>query len=252
MPRLLLGVLVLVLLALALEAATTSNLINPQLFPPPSRIFSVLTDGDFARDTLQQVALTLGRAAAGLLLALITAVPAGLLLGSVGVLRAAFMPMVELLRPIPSSAMVPVAILFLGLGDSMIVFVIWFGTFWTILLSAIYGAMATDRVHKDVAKLLKLPQHTYFRLIVLPSAIPNLFAGTRIALAIALILAVTAEMLGGQDGLGFQVLDYERAFRYPEMYATLFTLAVLGLTANVVLTMAQRRLARRFPQIDAG
>jgi sulfonate transport system permease protein len=242
-----LGIAVLLLLLLLAEALARAGWFNPVLFPPPSRIALAYSDPSFATNVAMQSMITVGRAATGFFAALFVAVPAGLALGASASLRAALTPTIELLRPIPSSAMVPVSILFLGLGSPMILFVIWFGTLWPLLMNTMYGARSVDIRHQELAKLLRLSRVQYFGLIVLPSAIPHIFAGARVAISIALILAVTAEMLAGQNGLGFFLLDYERAFRYPEMYATLVLLAVIGLGINVGFVGLQSILKRRFP-----
>jgi sulfonate transport system permease protein len=250
MPRsVLLGLLVLGSIVVAIELFARTGALNPVLFPPPTRVWATLGDATFLSNLTGQLLQTLLRAAVGFVLAATVAIPLGLILGVSTTLRGALTPLIELLRPIPSSAMVPVAILFLGLGAPMIIFVIWFGTLWPLLVSTAYGARTVDVRHKEIAHLLRLPRHQYFGLVVLPSAIPHIFSGTRVAIAIALILAVTAEMLAGQNGIGFLLLDYERAFRYPEMYACVVALALLGLAVNVVFVALQSSLTRRFPTL---
>jgi ABC-type nitrate/sulfonate/bicarbonate transport system permease component len=131
----------------------------------------------------------------------------------------------------------------------MITFVIWFGTLWPLLLNSIYGAQGVHVRHREISQLLRLTKLQTLFLIVLPTAVPHIFAGIRIAISIALILAVTAEMLAGQNGLGFWLLDYERAFRYREMYAILVILGVVGLLINIALVKGQDVLGRRFPAL---
>lgn len=240
------GAVLLGVIAL-LEALSIWGVVNPLLLPPPSRIAETLADPEFASHLVVQVLHTVGRAALGFALALFVAIPVGLALGVWQPLRAALTPLIELMRPIPSSAMVPIAILFLGLGANMILFVVWFGTVWPLLMNTMYGARNVDTRHVELAKLLRLDARQYFSFIVLPSAVPHIFAGARVALSIALILAVTAEMLAGQDGLGFHLLDYERAFRFPEMYAVLTVLALVGFAANLAFVAAQTLMRRRFP-----
>ncbi len=240
----------LIALLIAVEVAAGLGAINPILFPRPSQLVAVFAEGAVRAQLFEQLGITLLRAGIGFALAACVALPIGLVLGVSESLRATFTPLIEILRPIPSSAMVPIAILFLGLGTGMILFVIWFGTLWPLLVNAIYGARGVDSRHKELAKLLRLNTREYFSLVVLPSAVPHVLAGARVALSIALILAVTAEMLAGQNGIGYRLLDYERAFRYPEMYAALALLAVTGLGLNLAFAAAQSTLRRRFSEFE--
>lgn len=244
------GLLLIVVLFAAVELYARSGAVNAIILPAPSRIFSTYLNTEFVVHLATQAVLTIGRAFIGFVLAFLIAVPLGLIMGTVPSVRATATPLIELLRPIPSSAMIPVAILFLGLGAGMITFVIWFGTLWPLLMNSMYGAQNVIPQHRELGSLLRLTKPQFFYLVVLPSAVPSIFAGARISISIALILAVTAEMLAGQNGLGFWLLDYERAFRFQEMYAILLLLALIGLIVNGGLVASQRSLGRRFPSLS--
>lgn len=243
------GLVVVVAALVLVEIYAASSALNAVILPAPSRVLVTYAEPGFATHIAGQAVVTLLRAALGFSLAILIAVPLGLAMGSAPVVQNALTPSVELLRPIPSSAMVPVAILFLGLGSQMIIFVIWFGTMWPLLLNSMYGAQSVSPRHRELAHLTQMGLGKFFFMVVLPSAVPHIFAGVRVALSIALILAVTAEMLAGQDGIGFYLLDYERAFQYHRMYAVLVLLAIVGLCVNGALVLLQRKLVRRFPSL---
>lgn len=244
------GALALLIILCTVEAYARSGAINPVLLPAPSLVSARFLDAAFLLETAGEAGRTLLRALIGLALASLLAIPTGLAMGTHTGMRATLTPLVELLRPIPSSAMIPVAILLLGLGAQMIIFVIWFGTLWPLLINSMYGAKSVTARHREIAWMLKLTRRQVFSLIVLPSAVPHIVAGARVAIPIALILAVTAEMLAGQDGIGFRILDYERAFRYTDMYATLTVIALVGLALNLSFVSIQSRLERRFPSLS--
>ena len=128
-------------------------------------------------------------------------------------------PIAEILRPIPSAAIIPVAILFLGIDERMKIAVVVFGSTLPILLNTIYGVRSVDLLLIDTGRTFNLSRLAFLRKIVIPAALPSIATGLRISLAISLILTITVEMIAGNSGLGFLILDYERSFRYAGVYA---------------------------------
>src|SRR5947209_4385639 len=138
---------------------------------------------------------------------------------------------------------------FLGIENPMKIFVIAFACFFPIVVNTIQGIAGVDRVLLDTARTFGLTTREIIWKIVLPSASPNIVAGMRIALAIALILTVISELVASNDGIGFMILDMERAFRIPEMYAGIFTLMVVGYLLNrLFVVFESRTLAWYFGQ----
>lgn len=209
--------------------------------PPPSRILGawvrLLVDGELPMASLT----TLARCFAGFALAATVAVPLGTAMGLSRVVYGLLEPLVECLRPIPSAAAIPVAILFLGIADGMKVAVVVFGCVWPILLNTIHGVQSIDAILVDTGRTLGLERGAFLRKIVLPAALPSIATGCRISLAIALILAITVEMIVGGPGLGYLILDFERSFRYADMYAGIFMLGLLGYGINWIFTRVDRR-----------
>jgi len=148
------------------------------------------------------------------------------------------------LRPLPSAAIIPVAILFLGIFDSMKVAVITFGALWPILLNTVDGVRNIDPVLLDTARTLSLTRGQALMKIVVPGASPGVFTGMRISLAIALILSITVEMIAGNNGLGFYILDWERSFHFREMYAGILALGGVGYMLNHAFLLVDRRIMR--------
>jgi ABC-type nitrate/sulfonate/bicarbonate transport system permease component len=151
-------------------------------------------------------------------------------------------PLVEMLRPIPSAAIIPVAILFFGIFDSMKIFVISFACVWPILLNTIDGVKSIDRTLIETGMTFNLTKKQFLFKIVLPGASPNIVTGMRISLAISLILAITVEMISGNNGLGFFILDAERSFKYPEMYAGILLIGVIGYLINTIFLKSTNRV----------
>ena len=181
--------------------------------------------------------------AAGCLAAII-AIPLGLLMGTIPLVYRLLEPITEFIRPIPSSAYIPVAILFLGIGNEMKVFVIFLACMFPILLNTYGGVRAVDPVLIDTGRTFGLSRPKALWQIILPAALPNILTGMRISLGIALIVAVVAEMITGNSGIGYFILDMQRIFRVPEMFAGIFTLGLLGFLINFIFLRVEGHFLR--------
>lgn len=224
------------------EAIGRSHVFPSYYLPPFSSVIFQFSEAEFLKEVLGHLALTICRSAIGYSAAILIAVPLGIILGRSSKVAAYLEPVLESLRPLPSSAIIPVAILFLQLGWKMIVFVVAFGATWPILVATIQGARNVDPIMIDTGKLLKLSPSRMNYYIVLPTSLPYIMAGLRTSLAVSLILAVTAEMIAGSDGIGFYILDMERAFRTKEMYAAIMTIGVAGFILNKLFVTGEGRL----------
>ena len=208
---------------------------NPKLqlyFPPISRILGALVHLIGAGPIVTHLLVTLGRFLEGYLLAALIAVSLGIVLGYFRFLHSLVALLIELLRPMPSVAIIPVAILLLGIGDSMIVAVTVYASIWAILVNTIEGVRYIDPVLIDTARTFNLKRRQILWQIVLPAASPYIVTGLRIGLSIALILVTTAEIIAGSKGLGFFILDEERAMNSANTYAGVILVAMLGYLLN--------------------
>jgi ABC-type nitrate/sulfonate/bicarbonate transport system permease component len=201
-------------------------------FPPASEVLATLARILRSGELMPHIAATLRRFAEGYALAAVLAVGAGLCLGLWRWLYNAFEPLIELLRPMPSPATIPIAILFLGIGDEMKVAVTVYACSWPILLNTIDGVRSVDRVLLATAATFRLTPWACFWKVVLPAASPQIVTGLRVSLAIALILVTTSEMVVSNDGMGYYVLESQRTFQMPQMYAAVVALGVIGYALN--------------------
>ncbi len=151
-------------------------------------------------------------------------------------------PTLEFFRPLPASAVIPVAILFFGLTTGMSTFVIAFGSLWPVLLAAIHGFVKVPRELREVAATLEMSKLRYILTIATPSASVDIMAGLRISLALALILTIVTEMQASLPGLGYEIFYAQRTFRSADLYAGLMTLGIFGFLINQALLMAECRL----------
>jgi NitT/TauT family transport system permease protein len=227
-----------------LEALTRADLVSPTYLPPASTVLvttgSILMDPEF----LANVAGTLTAWAIGMLVAIAIAVPIGLILGSSWRSYLAATTTIELLRPIPSVALIPLAIILLGRGLDMRVALIAFASLWPILFNTIYGIRDVDPVAKETARVYGLTRSQILLRVSLPWASPFIFTGIRISTAIALILAISTELIaGGGPGVGTWMLSQSQTGIPREfLYAGIVVAGLLGLAMNALMAAAERRL----------
>jgi ABC-type nitrate/sulfonate/bicarbonate transport system permease component len=220
------------ILLLAWEFGSRANPKIQLYFPPVSQILTALTQLILSGQLAKHTVITLSRFFEGYFLSAVIAVTLGIVLGYFRWLHSLLETLIEFLRPMPSVAIIPVAILLLGLGDSMIVAVTVYASIWSILINTIEGVRHIEPTLIDTARTFGLRRRRILWQVVLPAASPYIVTGLRIALSIALILVTTAEMIVGSSGLGFFILDEERSMNSGNMYAGIILVAVLGYALN--------------------
>ncbi len=216
-------------------------------FPPVTETYAELFRLGFGRPLWVEIGRTLNGWVIGIALATLLAVPVGILLGSSPVAHRLSRVVIEFCRPVPSVALIPLAVLVYGVGLEMKVFLIVFVTFWPILLQVVYGVTDVDPVVRDTARAYGLPAHARFLRITLPSAAPYIATGLRIASAIALVLAVTAELVVGAPGLGQSIVVAQSNAQLPRMYALIIVTGLVGWALNTAFQAVERRLLRWHP-----
>jgi len=236
------GLLFFLGLLLLWELAAQAGLMNPLIVPPLSRILRVFSELVWSGQIPLQVLTSMKRAAAGYVMAAIVFIPLGILMGLSQSVYRLLEVIVEMLRPVPPPVMIPVAMLFFGLEDEMKIFVIFFSCAWPILLNTLDGARNVDRVLLNTARTFGLSQWKIIWKVILPACSPQIVTGLKVSLPIMLILVVISEMVGSTDGIGYFILDSQRRFRVAQMYAGMFTLAILGYTLNQLFNFLYKLL----------
>jgi ABC-type nitrate/sulfonate/bicarbonate transport system permease component len=196
--------------------------------------------------------VSLWRGAVGYALAAVAAVTLGVLMGYWRHVYEAGEIVVEFVRAVPAPAIVPVAIVLLGIGDGMKVFVIFLACSFPILINTIDGVRSVDPVLIRTARTFGRSGPTILVRVVLPAASPFVMTGLRIALAIGLILVVISEMVGATAGIGYYILESQRTFRVPRMYAGMLVLALLGFALNRCFLFVDAHLMAWHRRLTAG
>jgi ABC-type nitrate/sulfonate/bicarbonate transport system permease component len=211
-------------------------------FPPLSEIGSTFADEWLFTRVPTDLLPSLGRMLTGYALAILIGVALGALLGFSRTLSTALDPVLQFLRALPPPALIPVSLLVFGAGDSSKVFLIVLGAVWPVLLNTVDGVRGVDRTALDMARSYRVPAHARLLRLVLPAALPRIFAGARTALAIAIILMVVSELIGADNGVGYFVQLSQRGFDIPEMWAGTVLLGLLGFAFNALFVAVEKRV----------
>ena len=229
------------------ELVVQVGIVNETNIPPASaalsELVSQLADAAFwsaLGSTLQGWALGLG-------IAIALGIPLGLLIGSSRWAYRALRVPIEFLRPIPSVALIPLAVLIYGQGLESKVFLAAFASFWPLLIQTIYGVQDVDPVATDTARSFGLGRAERMWRITIPSAVPYIATGIRISSAVALILAVTAELVIGAAGLGREINVARSGGNLDVMYALIVATGLLGWLLNLATSAGERRVLHWHP-----
>jgi ABC-type nitrate/sulfonate/bicarbonate transport system permease component len=179
------------------------------------------------------------RLAAGYAVAVLVGVFLGVLVGGDRRVRAVLEPVLEFFRAVPPPVLVPVIMLFAGIGDTMKVVVIAAGCVWPVLLNTVEGVRAVDGVLADTCRSYGIAGSARLRHLVLRSASPQIAAGMRQALSIGIILMVISEMFAASNGLGFTIVQFQRSFAIPDMWSGILLLGLLGLALSVLFRLVE-------------
>lgn len=255
------GTIVPVVLLIVWEALTQSGFINPQILPAPSQVLlkwidylkplepydpanmSYLTwffSGELPHDALASIIRVVGGFGIGAGLAL----PLGLLMGGSARFYQLMNPLVQLLRPIPPIAYIPLAILWFGLGNPPAFFLISLGAFFPVLMNTISGVRTVDEIYIRAARNLGASGATLFLRIILPAATPHILTGLRVGIGVAFIVVIVAEMIAVNNGLGFRILEAREFMWSDKIIAGMITIGLLGLAIDTGMDRINRYLLR--------
>ncbi|MDR6953400.1 NitT/TauT family transport system permease protein [Ancylobacter sp. 3268] len=234
------------------EALPRLGLVDRVWFPPFTQVLGVIVQMLRSGELQNHIAGSLIRSLIGFGLAVSLAVPLGLVIGWYARVRDFLTSALEFFRNTSALALLPVFILFLGIGEASKIGIVTFACFFPILLNTISGVKSVDPLLIKSARSLALPAPSIFTKIILPSAVPSVFTGFRLAAQSSILVLIAAEMVGATRGLGYLINYAQFNFLIPKMYAGILTIALIGLAVNQLLVTAERRLSRwRVPTSNA-
>jgi ABC-type nitrate/sulfonate/bicarbonate transport system permease component len=241
----------LAVFAAVLEAAPRLGLVPAGYAPPTSRIGAALYAEAGRAEFWTALADTLRTWLTGLAIAVAAGLALGAAVGSVPLLRAATASTIEFLRPIPSVALIPLAVLLYGTGMRATLLLVVYAAFWQMLVQVLHGVADVDPVARDTARSYRLGRLARLRYLTWPTALPYAVTGLRLATSVALVLTVTGELVIGTPGLGREIAVAQSSNAVPAMYALVAVAGLLGVAANLLTRAAERRVLAWHPAVRA-
>jgi ABC-type nitrate/sulfonate/bicarbonate transport system permease component len=240
-PQAVLGLIGLVALVALVEILPRIGVLPREFFPTSSEIGSALADQVTQPDFWTAVLDTLQGWALGLAIAAVAGIVLGILIGSSRFTRELTASTIEFLRPIPSVALIPIAVLLFGTEIESKLLLVVYASFWQVLIQVLYGVQDVDPVAQDTARAYGLGRWARVRYLTWPTALPYVMTGLRLAAAVALILAVTSELVIGNPGLGKLLANAQSSGAIATTYAIVVVTGILGVLVNLVFRAIERR-----------
>jgi NitT/TauT family transport system permease protein len=231
------------ILAAVWEIFPRLGLVDATFLPPLSDVLVAWWDLAVSGQLWSHTEASLVRSAAGFGLAILIAVPLGLLIGWYSRVANLLNPLLEVFRNTAALAILPVFVLILGLGETSKISIILYGCTWPILLNTVSGVRTVDPLLIKSARSLGLGPVRLFQKVVLPAAVPTIFTGIRLAGAASILILIAAEMVGAKAGLGYLINYAQYNFAVPDMYAGIITISAIGLLVNQLLIATERRFS---------
>lgn len=223
------------------EALPRLGIVDPILLPTFSDTIATMINLILSGKLLVHIGASLQRSITGFVLAVIVAVPLGFLMGWYKGFERYTDLFIQGLRNTSLFALLPIFLLFLGLGEASKIAIVFYGATWHMLINTISGVKTIDPIYIKAAKSMGVSDKELFRKIILPASTPSIVAGARLGAKTALLVVIAAEMIGARSGLGFFVQNAQFNFMIPEMYAGILTLSILGLMVNYLLVWVEKK-----------
>jgi ABC-type nitrate/sulfonate/bicarbonate transport system permease component len=220
------------------------NLFNPILFPAPETVATAGVEMLLSGELLKDIVASLSRVVGGFVLAAMIGVAAGVIVGRSRILACLTEPIVDMLRPIPSLAFLPILVLWLGIGELSKIVFIAYATFFPIFATTLQGIRHIDPVLLRAAASLGTSGRDMFRYVELPATLPSIITGLRLGFGQAFFVIVAAEFIAADAGLGFLINDSRTFFEVPRMLLGAIVIGLIGFCFNVILRRAEARLLR--------
>jgi ABC-type nitrate/sulfonate/bicarbonate transport system permease component len=231
------------------EVVPRTGLVSSDAVPPLSEVASAFVDAVSRRSLWVALLETMQSWLIGLAISIVAGVLVGFLLGGIPVLRSLTASTVEFLRPIPSVALIPLAVLLYGTDIRSTLLLVIYASFWQVLIQVLYGVQDVDPVVLDTARSYGLRPLARVRHVTWPTALPYVMTGIRLAATVALVLTVTAELVIGGRGLGSEIAVAQSSGAVPSTYALVVLSGLLGVLVNLAVRVLERRVLAWHPSV---
>jgi NitT/TauT family transport system permease protein len=226
------------------------------LIPPPGAVgtemydlaFGGIYDDAFSGVLWRDLFASVSRVYGGFLLAAVLALPIGMMIGRISIVRNLLDPSFQLLRPVPVTAWLPLSMILFGIGPRSAFFLVALGAFYPILVNTIFGVRSVEPRLFEAAAMLGASRASMFPKVVLPAALPGMFTGLRLGLGFAWVVIVVGEMTGVETGLGAMIMDGRQLSRTDVVICGMVVIGLAGFLSDLAVQALGRRLLRWSPQ----
>jgi len=219
-------------------------LVNPLFLPPFSRVLEALGRMAASGELWQHCAVSLQRSLLGYVFGLAVAIPLGLAMGWFKKFGNFLNPLLQVFRNTPTLALLPVFMMFFGIGELSKVVVIFWGVVWSVLLNTIAGVKSVDPQLIKASRSMGTGSAWLFASVILPGSMPFIFTGMRISATTSILILIAAEMIGASKGLGYAVYFYQANMKIPEMFSYIIVMSLVGVVVNFTLEAIEKRSFR--------
>lgn len=233
-------------------AVFAANFSYPDLVPSPSDTFKTATEMIKSGDLFTHVGVSLERVLVGYLVGCVLGVLIGALIGRIKIVGQFAEPLLQLMRPISPVALVPLSIIWFGIGDMSRYFIIFYGVVIIMIMNTAAGVSATPNIRLNAARCLGASRQQILRRIIIPSAVPYILTGMRVSLGFAFMGIVAAEMIAAQSGIGYLIMQSRMLLRTDVMFVGLVTLGVLGAVIDGSFKLAIDRTMKRYMEYQVN
>jgi NitT/TauT family transport system permease protein len=235
---------IIVLLVIWEVVARLGLFVNPLFLPPFSKVLGVFGRIIINGELWRHFMISIRRSISGFALGVSVAVPLGLAIGWCKRFGSIIYPLLMIFRNLPTLALLPLFVMFFGIGEVSKTALILWGVMWATLLNTISGVRSVDPQLIKASRSMGTKPLRLFATVILPASLPYIFAGMRISATTSILILIAAEMMGANSGLGYALFFYQANFKTPEMYAYIIVMAFLGVTLNFALEAVEKRLFR--------
>jgi len=230
------------LIIICWEILVLFDVLDSQFISSPFEIIRVFFKLLFAGNLLLDIFMSLQRVIVGFLLAAPTAISLGILSGYNKNISNLIIPLVEILRPIPPIAWIPIAILLFGLGNMPAYAIVFLGSFFPIFSSAYFGVKSINNTYINIARSFEMKRLEFIKYILLPASMPAIFSGLRIGLGVAWMSVIAAELIGAQSGLGYMIQMNRLLLQTDKVIAGMIAIGITGFLMNRLLFIIEKRI----------
>lgn len=224
----------------------SSFVFNPHLIPPPTKVFATALPMAYSGEIFKHIGISLVRVAVGFVLGTALAIVIGVIMGRLKLVNELLDPIIEFLRYLSPTAMIPIAVIWFGIGENSKYFLIFWGTFFFVLINTIAGVMRTPVARQRAAQCLGASEFQIFMRVVVPSAVPYIVTGMRVAMASAFMSIIPAEILAADSGLGYLLQASAVLVQTERIFVALATISLIGFLTDRVFRWAVERTLHRY------